>query len=329
MGQPASAVFPWSVVPEPGAGEKRTGYLRWRDDALRGWELPYVAVRGSQPGRAVAIVAALHGGEYPGVLGALRLARMLQPKRVGGSLLILPVANQPSFWARSAFITPPDGKNQNRVFPGNAHGTLTEVLAWRLMEEVVAPADVVIDLHSGDVFESLAAHAVRYEMGDAATDDLTKRMCAAFGLPFAVTYPRPKTSGSLAGNAALAGKLTLSVEVGGNALATDDDVQAVFQGLINALRVVDVLGGTLPESSVRWLEAGWQFRAPADALWRSAVRPGQPVAAGDVLGTLYDQLGEELARPVSELAGIVLYHMSALAVREGDPLVYVTPESRR
>lgn len=329
MGQPASAVFPWSIVPEPGAGEKRTGYLRWRDDALRGWEWPYFAIRGSQPGRAVAILAALHGGEYPGVLGALRLARMLQPERVRGSLLILPVVNQPSFWARSAFVTPPDGKNQNRVFPGNALGMLTEVLAWRLMEEIVAPADVVIDLHSGDVFESLAAHACRYDMGDAGIDDLTTRMCAAFGLPFAITYPRPKVTGSLAGNAALAGKLSMLIEVGGNGLATDEDAQIIFQGLINTLRVVGTLGGMLPETTVRWLVDGQQLRAPADALWRSAVRRGQPVAAGDVLGTLYDQLGEELARPVAEMAGIALYHLSALAVREGDPLVYITPEVMR
>lgn len=327
MGQPASAVFPWSVAPEPGAGEKRSGELRWRDDALRGWEWPYIAVRGNEPGRAVAIVAGLHGGEYPGILGALRLARMLQPERVRGSLLILPVVNQPSFWARSAFLTPPDGKNQNRVFPGNALGTTTEVLAWRLMEEVVGPADVVIDLHSGDVFESLASHAMRYELGDAAIDDLTKRMCAAFGLPFAITYPRPSRPGGLVGNAALAGKPAMLVEVGGNGVASDEDVLAVFQGLINALRVVGLLGGLLPESAVRWLGAGWQLRAPADALWRPAVRPGQPVAAGDVVGTLYDQLGEELARPVAEVAGVALYHMSALAVREGDPLVYVTPEA--
>ena len=327
MGQPASAVFPWSVAPEPGAGEKRSGYLRWRDDALRGWEWPYIAVRGNEPGRAVAIVAGLHGGEYPGILGALRLARMLQPERVRGSLLILPVVNQPSFWARSAFVTPPDGKNQNRVFPGNALGTTTEVLAWRLMEEVVGPADVVIDLHSGDVFESLASHAVRYELGDAAIDDLTKRMCAAFGLPFAITYPRPSRPGGLVGNAALAGKPAMLVEVGGNGVASDEDVLAVFQGLINALRVVGLLGGLLPESAVRWLGAGWQLRAPADALWRPAVGPGQPVAAWDVGGTLSDPLGEGLARPVAEVAGVALYHMSALAVREGDPLVYVTPEA--
>jgi len=199
------------------------------------------------------------------------------------------------------------------------------VLAWRLMEEIIGPADVLIDLHSGDVFETLAAHVVRYEMGDAETDALTHAMCAAFGLPFAITYPRPTRSGSMSANAALSGPATVVVEVGGNALASDADVQTVFQGLINALRVAGVLGGLVPETDVRWLQAGRQLTAPADALWRSAVTVGMPVSKGDVLGTLTDQLGEDLAQPTSEVDGIAVYTMSALAVREGDPLVYVAP----
>jgi len=55
------------------------------------------------------------------------------------------------------------------------------------------------------------------------------------------------------------------------------------------------------------------------------VTVGMPVSKGDVLGTLTDQLGEELAQPTSEVDGIAVYTMSALAVREGDPLVYVAP----
>lgn len=322
----ASAIFPWSVVPEPAAGEKRTGYLRWRDPALQGWELPYYAIRGASPGRAVAIVAAVHGGEYPGVLGALRLARMLQPERVRGSLLILPVVNLPAFWGRSAFVTPLDGRNLNRVFPGNAAGTFSEVLALRLMEDIVGPASALIDLHSGDVFETLADHTACYSSGDPEIDALTTAMCEAFGLPIAITYPRPVRTGSLTGNAVLAGKATMLVEVGGNAVAHDDDVFRVFQGLINALRSLGLLGGLIPPTEIRWHGPGVQITAPSDGLWRCAVTVGQSVSPGDTLGTITDLFGNEITRFTfaAETPGAVLYYMSALAVRAGDPLVYVS-----
>jgi uncharacterized protein len=319
----ATADFPWSIVPEPASREKRTGYLSWRDTHLRELRLPYIAVRGRAPGPSVAILAGIHGGEYPGILGALRLGKVLDPERVRGSLLIVPIANLSSFWERAAFITPLDGRNLNRMFPGRAIGTHSEVLALRLMQDIAVPADVVIDLHSGDVFETLADHVVFYATGTPEIDDLSRSMASAFGVRYALAYPRPSHPGGLIGNVVLHDKVALFVEVGGNAIARDDDIQTVYQGLVNSLRVLGMLGGQTPERAPRWLSPGEQVSAPQDGLWRAAVALEQQVAAGEVLGTLSDPLGNELARLTAGDGGIVLYYMSALAVRRGDPLVYV------
>jgi uncharacterized protein len=323
MSEPAMAAFPWSIVPEPQSGEKRTGYFFWRDTVLRGLRWPYIAVRGRQPGAAVAVVAAIHGGEYPGILGALRLGRLLDPDRVHGSLLILPIVNISSFWERTAFVTPQDGRNLNRLFPGRAGGTFGDVLALRLMEDVVGPADAVIDLHSGDVFETLADHVAVYTTGREEVDDLSRRMAETFGVPIALAYPQPVEPRGMVGNAALLGKVHLFVEVGGNALASADQVLTVYQGLVNTLRVLDLLGGQPPPATVRWCEPGVQLSAPTDGLWRPVIQLKQRVAPGDLLGTLSDPLGQEIARISADSAGLVLYYMSALAVRTGEPLVYL------
>ena len=319
----AEVTFPWTVVPALAAGEKRAGYLTWPDTILHGWEWPYIAVRGREPGRAVAVTAAVHGGEYPGILGALRLGRLLNPERVRGALLILPIVNPPAFQARSAFVTPLDGRNLNRQFPGRIDGTFSEVLAHRLVEDIIRPADALIDLHSGDIFETLASHTGWYQTGNEATDELARGMAESFGVPWTVTYDRPTRSFSLTGNAVLLGKPTVLVEIGGNGRASDNDVQTVYQGLVNSLRVLGSLGGLVPPSGVRRLAPDTSTPAPASGLWRPAVQLEQPVAAGDVLGTLTDALGEELIRITATTAGIVLYYLSALSVREGEPLVSV------
>src|SRR5829696_1388995 len=100
MSQEMVVEFPWSLVPQPAEGEKRSGYLSWSDVVLQGLRWPYIAVRGKHPGRAVAIVASVHGGEYTSILGALRLGRVLNPDRVHGALLVLPIGNPPAFWER-------------------------------------------------------------------------------------------------------------------------------------------------------------------------------------------------------------------------------------
>jgi predicted deacylase len=325
--QPASAHFPWSIVPEPAPGEKRSGYLSWPDTVLEGQRWPYIAIRGRQPGRAVAIVAAIHGGEYPGILGALRLGRLLNADRVNGSLLILPIVNLPAFRERTAFITPHDGRNLNRAFPGQPTGTFTDVLAYRLLREVVAPADALIDLHSGDVFETLSPYAGYHASGDDAQDSIARAMTEAFGLPDAVAYPRPNNPHGLTGNATLLGIPSIFVEVGGNALASDDDTLTVYQGLINSLRSLAVLGGLRTPTATRWLTSGAEITAPTSGLWRPTVALRQSVAAGEPLGTLLDQLGNEITAITSPESGVVLYYLSALSARQGDVLAYVARDA--
>ncbi len=323
---PASVLFPWSIVPEPAPGEKRSGYLSWSDTVLRDLRWPYIAVRGRQLGRSVAIIAALHGGEYPGVLGALRLGRLINPERVHGSLLILPIANLPAFHARTAFITPYDGKNLNRAFPGNATGTFSDVLAFRLMNDIVAPADAIIDLHSGDVFETLSPYAGYHQSGNADQDSLARKMTEALGLPHAIVYPNPASSGGMTANATLIGVASIFVEVGGNALASDEDTLTVYQGLINSLRALDVLEGLLPPVSTRWLKPGTAITAPADGLWRPGIELRQSLPANAPVGSLFDPLGNDIATMTTSDSGIVLYYLSSLSARKGDVLAYIAKE---
>ncbi|RYY06006.1 MAG: succinylglutamate desuccinylase, partial [Sphingobacteriaceae bacterium] len=56
----------------------------------------------------------------------------------------------PAFLTRSIQYNPQDGKNLNRVFPGSPDGTITELLAWTISNEIIARCNYVIDVHSGD-----------------------------------------------------------------------------------------------------------------------------------------------------------------------------------
>src|SRR5215469_7538715 len=87
-----------------------------------------------RPGPTLAVVAAMHGTEYASVAALGRLIQGVNPERVSGALVLVPVANQLAFETRTMYVSPPDGKNLNRTFPGRADGTYTEVLAdliWR------------------------------------------------------------------------------------------------------------------------------------------------------------------------------------------------------
>ncbi|RPJ72680.1 MAG: succinylglutamate desuccinylase, partial [Acidobacteria bacterium] len=112
-----------------------------------GTTIPISILHGSRPGPVLALFASVHGYEYPPVLALQRLRKNIDPKDLAGTIIMVHVANMPSFLGRTIYYTPGDGKNLNRVFPGKADGTISERIAYQLTREVVDRATAVIDLH--------------------------------------------------------------------------------------------------------------------------------------------------------------------------------------
>ena len=116
----------------------------------------------------VALVAGVHGMEYTPILALQRLRDTIDPAHLRGAVILVHVANMPSFLGRTVYYSPIDGKNLNRVFPGRADGTVSDRIAEALTREVIAPATHLIDIHCGDGNESLRPYS--YWMTTAAPD---------------------------------------------------------------------------------------------------------------------------------------------------------------
>jgi uncharacterized protein len=314
--------MPWSVIEDLTPGSKQRLTLTFPDAALSEISIPAIAVRGVAEGPKVAVVAGVHGGEYPGPAAAIRLAREIDAQSLTGSLVIIPMANQTAFWSRTAFVTPEDGVNLNRVFPGDADGTFSQVLAKRLFDAVIEPADVLIDLHSGDIFEALTSFSGYYAMSDVALRERSAAIAHALMLPIVNAYPEPGPDhGSLTAETARAGKVSVIAEVGCNGLLSDEDELTVYHGLINALRSMEILEGPVQTVSQRVFEPVSSADAPTTGLWRPVVQLNQQVSAGEHLGTMTDFFGDELAKITAPEAGSVVFYLTCLPAHQGETLV--------
>jgi predicted deacylase len=117
---------------------------------LGGWAnlLMPIACVANGDGPTALVLAGNHGDEYPGPIAILKLMRSLRPEQVRGRLILIPALNL--FAAKAATrLSPRDGKNLNRCFPGRPDGTLTEQVAHYLTTVLFPLADVVIDVHTG------------------------------------------------------------------------------------------------------------------------------------------------------------------------------------
>ena len=270
---------------------------------------------GPSDGPRLCVLGGVHGCEYSGIAAAGRFMRGLDTAALSGSIVAVPIVSPAMFAGRAAFVSPADGKNPNRCFPGNPDGSYSEQLAHHIFTELIAPSDALVDVHGGDLVEALEPFTLYDESPVAGR---AREMAVAYGLRYVVN---PEPSGTAIGGttsdaAAAAGIPAVTPEAGGCGLLEEEVIEAHIRGLGNVLRVLGMLPGDpeppeRPQRLVRrfiWLrarEAGW---------WQPDVRPGESVAAGARLGAVCDMFGDEIEVVSAPEAGVPLFVTSSPAV---------------
>lgn len=307
------------LVPAPAPGKKRQGHVAWGDAVLTGWDWPYIAVHGLQPGPAVLVTAGVHGSEYTSIDAAVRLAARLDPLQMHGQVLCLPLLNPPAFWQRAAYVCPIDNLNLNRVFPGKPLGTFTERLAWHVTERAIRHADACFDLHGGDIPEALVPFTIYEQSGDAALDARSRVIAEAFGLPVMLAQ-NPGTSpiaGPAYATAARLGVPAIIAEDGGLGVCDPAGADRLLRGAENALHALGVLpGGARAMPSPRTYENFVWVRSLHAGFFKPSVAVGDTVAAGAVLGSTGDFFGTMREEIVSPTDGQVLFLVVSSAIAE-------------
>src|SRR6267142_1753871 len=131
-----------------------------------GLPIPVTTITGTAAGPVLALIAGNHGYEYPPILALQRLRAEIDAERLAGTVVMVHVANVPSFLGRTVYFSPVDGKNLNRVYPGRRDGTVSERIAYAITTEVIEKADYVLDLHCGDGNESLRPYVYQTVTGN-------------------------------------------------------------------------------------------------------------------------------------------------------------------
>jgi len=107
--------------------------------------IPYVALKGANPGPCLWINGQVHGNEINGIFAALDFFNELDPTKLSGSLVVTATDNPLALDARQKFA-PLDDLDLDQSYPGRSDGFTTEQLAHALFTEVKAAASAVINM---------------------------------------------------------------------------------------------------------------------------------------------------------------------------------------
>ena len=288
-------------------------------------QLAVRVIHGARPGPTVFASAAIHGDEIVGTAIIQRIAGMVSPEKLAGTLLCVPVVNIFGFLNRTRYL--PDRRDLNRSFPGSPGGSLAGQVAHVFFREVVCRADLGIDIHTA------AVH--RYNLPQiriAAGNKRLVELALAFGPP--VVIESPLREGSLRSLAYEHGVEMLLMETGE---ALRFDRFSIETGVAGIRRVLIHMGMIEPDPDeselhipARANKSRW-VRAPRGGVTHRVRKSGDAVRKGDLLAVVSGLLGEGSAELRSPVDGIIIGHATLPVVHQGDALFHIAhvdhPES--
>ena len=322
--QQAGALTIGSAVARP--GQAASGFIDIPAAADAATRIPITIVRGAQSGPTLALIAGTHGSEVAPIVALQRVRAALDPRDLRGTVLIVHVANVPSFLGRTIYYSPIDGKNLNRVYPGKPDGTVSERIANAITTQIIERADYLVDIHSGDGNESLRPYTYWSPLGlDGRADSIAREMALAWGNDHIVidtVRPRDRQASIYTQNTAhIRGKPALTTEAGYLGVAAEDMIQRNVDGVFRLLRYFRMLPGDV--EFVRqplFFERTEVLRSPGTGVWHPRVERGQSVQKGALLGVLTDFFGVQQAEIRAPFGGIVLYIVGTPAMSRGEPM---------
>jgi len=292
--------------------------------------IPLAVVKNGD-GPTLFVMAGNHGDEYEGQIVLADLIRTLDPGAIRGRVIVMPMANGPAARA-GARVSPLDGGNLNRAFPGDADGSPTWQIARYITDALVARCDLFVDLHAGGSSLSYLPFVSLVLTGEDAVDRRAMAAARAFGAPRIIVWGKAEPDGTSTTPVRLHRVPKLGGEYGGSGVVSRSGVALVARGVRNTMAHLGILDeAPRRDGEPRLMEIKdrrYYAYAPCEGIFAPAVDLGDQVTAGTVIGHLHAP--EYPARPPVPVAighdGLVLCMRAIGRCEAGDCLVHLATD---
>ncbi|MFL0811399.1 MAG: succinylglutamate desuccinylase/aspartoacylase family protein [Agarilytica sp.] len=258
-----------------------------------------LAINGVSPGPTLCLTAAVHGDELNGVEIVRRLLYDIDPEKLSGEIIGVPIVNLQGFRRGSRYL--PDRRDLNRFFPGNPEGSSASRIAFSFFSEIVSSCDMLIDLHTGS-FRRTNLPQLRADLNYPEVAKLAEKMGAI------VVVQSEGAPGSLRRAAVEAGIPAVTLEAGAphelDKAAIEHGVKSI-ESALDSLSMIKRRRFWEREAEPIYYESSW-VRAKDGGILFSEVVLGASVLEGDLLGTVTDPITNRHSEIRAPFAGQII-----------------------
>lgn len=282
-------------------------------------------IKNGTSGRRICIVTGTHGDELEGQYVAIRLNELLNKNldKLNGEVDIYPALNPLGIDSITRGI-PNFDIDMNRIFPGSLSGSMTEVAAHYIVEDL-AGADVVIDIHASNIF-LFEIPQVRICVN---LKDTLVPLARLINMDFIWVHDAATVlETTLAHSLNTVGTKTLVVEMGVGMRVTHEYGDRLVDGIKNLMASLGMWSGDVPATvSEPALSEGDNvsfINSEASGVFITDTHNNRMVKKGECIGAVYNSLtGEVLQKVTAPDEGLMFTLRAYPVVYEGSLLARI------
>ena len=311
---------------------KRSGYLRVpMSHNTAGWsslQIPITVVVGGE-GPTLVASGGTHGDELEGPVALMKLARELRPETLHGRAILIPALNLPAVRAGTR-LSPIDGMNLNRAFPGQYNGSITSVIAHYVTHVLFPLADIVMDIHSGGRSMVFYPCATLHRVADDAQFAGMLAAARVWGARYVLISIETAGEGLLPVQAEEMGKLVVTTEMGGGGECHPRVLAVAERGIRNVMVQQGMLDGQIVAPpyevvTVAATDPRDYLSAPADGVYESFFDVGDEIQAGQAVGQVHfpERCDRSPERVIAQTSGILIGRRAIGVTNQGDNIATI------
>lgn len=249
-------------------------------------------------GPRVVVVTGLHGDELEGQYVSFELTRRLseQPQYLRGTVDIYPAINPLGLSAHERGV-PQFDIDLDRTFPGDPAGSLTDVLAHAVLEDI-AGANVCVDIHSSSIY---AEEVTQVRINERETQRLVQLASFVNARLVWVRTPTADVDSSLAHALNQRGTPTLVVDMGAGMRLDEDAGNWVVEGILRLLEHLHAWSGptiALPNPLVTNGSNVSTISSESSGIFLPRATNGSVVKQNQVIGDVCDPMEGKILQHV-------------------------------
>src|SRR5690606_38075283 len=246
---------------------------------------PVLVVNGAHTGPTLCLTGAIHGDELNGIEIVRRTMYDLDPKKLSGRVIGVPIVNLSGFQQGSRYL--PDRRDLNRHFPGSPNGSLADRIAHSLFTDVIGHCDILVDIHTGSLKRTNLPQ-LRADMNNPDVAVFTQ------GFDRMAVVHSSGSPGMLRSAAVDAGIRAVTLEAGESLRIQEHQIEAGVNSLNSLMEKHDMISRMFvwgdPEPI--YYDSIW-IRAEHGGILFSDIKLGDNVSKGEILGYVADPITNE------------------------------------